>query len=126
MLSKERTGSKYPLIVSKVIPILESQGYQNFRAELPDYETPNGFKLQSTGDLRFVPDLSAKKNDKKTFFDISSKNSDPKQLVSKWQLLSRIANLRKGSFKIVAPRGTVTYTRSLMEKYDISAELVQI
>ncbi len=126
MLSKERSGNKYPLIISQIIPMLESQGYQNFRAEVPNYDDPNGFTLQNSDELRFVPDLSARKNDKKTYFDIASKKSDPQKLISKWKLLSTMANLRQGNFKIVAPRGTVLYTRGLLEKYQINAELVRV
>jgi len=125
MLKHDRDKDKYPQTIQNAIQKLKSLGFDEFKTDLPDYEQPNGFQ-QKNGTTKFVPDIVALRKGKKAYIEIAKKTDQIKPLVSKWKLLSTIASLNEVVFGIITPKGTVKFTKEVMETYNISANLIRI
>lgn len=126
MLLTEDSRETYERMIDLVIPELKRKGYQNFKADHPDYEKPGAFTLRGNESVQYMPDISAKKSGLTAFIEISSKTENTEQLVSKWKLLSKLVAIKQGVFAIIVPKGTIKFTREIMEKYDIEAELIRV
>ena len=100
-------------------------GYDQIKADCEGYDQPGGFK-NAASDQYLIPDLTAFRDQSKSYFEISLKTEDHTQLATKWKLLESMAKLRNGLFKIFAPRGHVRFTREMVEKYSIEAEIIPI
>ena len=122
---KESRGNKYQEKVEKVIQKVKRRGFEDIKASIDSYESP--VKIISTsGDLAFVPDVTAKKYGNKAYFEISKRGGDAEQLASKWKLLSVLAELKRGVFKIFVPHGSMQHTLRIVNKHNIQAELIKI
>ena len=125
MLRNDRTVGVYEDKIESALPKLESLGFDRFRSELPEHEDPSGFQQQN-GDTNYVPDIVAIRNGKKSYIEIAKKTHQHTKLVSKWKLLSTLAQMNKAFFGIVTPRGTIKYTKEILDSYNISANLIRI
>lgn len=125
MLKESRTTSKYLERVTKVIENLERQGFTDIQADIDDYETPPRL-ISKSKDINFVPDVMARKNGNKGYFEISKKVSDTNELVNKWTALSTLAEMKNGIFKIYVPHGHMKFTREILTDYNINAEVVKL
>ncbi|MBT8320374.1 MAG: hypothetical protein KJO90_01755 [Eudoraea sp.] len=117
MLANERKENT--MILEKSIDYLKARGYTNIKTDLPGYENPKSFVRKSNG-LNVGPDISANKNGKEYYFDISLKTEGSKLLKSKWLLLDAVARLKSFSFKIITTTGHVRYTDNLLEEVNLS------
>lgn len=125
MLKESRVEGKYIVDLQTVIKGLELKGYEGIRADLPELERPLGFSGVDK-DLEYVPDISATKYEATSFFEISHKTPNVQQLVTKWKLLATVAGLKRGKLTIYMPKGTAKFTRELVERYKIQAELEKL
>lgn len=126
MLNTEKSRESYSKYVNEIIPLLKRKGYHNFKADLPDYEVPSKFTLQGEVEIIYMPDISAVYQGRPSYIEISSRTDNVEQLVSKWKLLSKVLGMKDGTFNIVTPRGTIKFTREVLAKHNIEAELIQI
>ncbi|MEM6270654.1 MAG: hypothetical protein AAF998_14530 [Bacteroidota bacterium] len=122
MLKESRSDTKYQADLEQVVRGLELKGYESIKADLPDLERPSGLKSVDK-DFEYVPDVSAKKYEATSFFEISQKTHEVQKLVTKWKLLATVANIKRGKLTIYMPKGTMKFTRELVEQYQIPAIL---
>jgi hypothetical protein len=125
MLKESRVEGKYDVDLQTVIKSLQMKGYEEIRADLPDHELPLGFSGVDK-DLAYAPDISATKYEAVSFFEISHKTPHVQMLVTKWKLLATVAGLKRGKLTIYMPKGTAKFTRELVERYKIQAELEKL
>lgn len=106
-------------ILEKSIDYLQAQGYEKIKADLPGYETPKTFIKKGAGS-NMVPDISAFRNGKKYYFDVSLKSDTPRILKSKWLLLDTFSRLNAAVFKIITTRGHFRFTKQLLEDINLA------
>ena len=125
MLKESRVEGKYEESLETVIKGLTMKGYEAIRADLPEHEAP--MVLSSVNkEYEYTPDISAKKYEATSFFEISHKTTEVQRLVTKWKLLATVAGIKRGKLTIFMPKGTAKFTRELVEKYKIQAELEKL
>lgn len=106
-------------IFKKSIQHLKAKGFNNIKADIPGYDNPKSFVRKSTG-TEVTPDISATKNGKNYFFDISLKSDRSRQLKSKWLLLDTFSRLRSGRFKVITMRGHFKFTEQLLSDINLT------
>lgn len=125
MLKNSRNNQSYIDKVNKVIEKVKKQGYTDIRADVGDYEKPPRL-IGKSNETDFVPDVVARKNGSKGYFEISKKEKETNDLVNKWSALSMLADMKKGVFRIYVPHGHMKFTRQLLTAYDIKAEVIKL
>jgi hypothetical protein len=126
MLKEFRKEDKYDDVLNKVLENIEKSGFESIKADFPEMEKPARLVGQSNEDI-FIPDATAlTKTGSKAYFEISRKVDEPQKLVNKWKLLSTLAELKNGVFKIFVPHGAMRFTREIVNRYNIKADLVKI
>ncbi len=126
MLKEFRNDEKYDTVLNRVLENIEKSGFESIRADFPEMEKPARLVGQSNEDI-FIPDATAlSKNGNKAYFEISRKVDEPNKLVNKWKLLSTLADLKNGVFKIFVPHGSMRFTQEIVNRYNIKADLVKI
>ncbi len=117
MVKKEKL--EHQNIFKKSIKHLKAVGFDNIKADIPGYENPKSFIKKSTG-MEVTPDISATKNGRRYFFDISLKSERASQLKSKWLLLDTFSRLRSNRFKIITFRGHFKFTEQLLSDINLT------
>jgi hypothetical protein len=113
-------------LMLNAVDLLKNRGFNNIRANHSDYEKPASLK-QKGSEKTFVPDLTARQDESKCYFEIVRKDeNDKKEQVKKWSLLSTLAKFRNGSFFLLVPHGKLNYTRQIVEYNSIEAEILKI
>ncbi len=126
MLKEVRDENKYDVVLQKVIENVEKEGFTEIRAAVPDRELPAKLVSQNNDDV-FIPDVTAQsKYGGKAYFEIAKKISETTKLVNKWKLLATLAEIKNGIFRIFVPHGSMRFTRELVNRYNINAELIKI
>ncbi|MEZ4810590.1 MAG: hypothetical protein R2819_09540 [Allomuricauda sp.] len=117
MIGKEKKENKE--FFKKSIEYLRDKGFTNIKADLSGHEKPKTFRAKK-GDLRVTADITADKDGKKYFFDISLKSKKSKLLKSKWLLLDAVAGLKSDRFKIITTKGHLKFTDSLLSEVNLA------
>lgn len=117
MIAKERKHNR--TILEKSVNYLKAKGFTNIKTDLPGFESPKTFVKKSNG-LNVSPDISANKNGRKYYFDISLKTEASKLLKSKWLLLDTVARLKSLRFKIITTTGHIRYTENLLQEVNLN------
>jgi len=105
--------------LEKSINHLETQGYENIKADFGDYETPKSYIRKETGN-KITPDIVALKNGRKYFFEISLKSEKPRLLKSKWLFLDTLSRMNSNRFRIITTKGHYSFTDAMLA--DINLE----
>ena len=121
---QEETYSK---LVSTAVTLVKKQGFENIRADYEEYEKPAALSQQGSNTV-YTPDITAYgKQQGKCYFEIVSKDAKNKdELISKWKLLSRLAQIKNGTFFLLAPRGTMRYANQIVDQYNIHADILKL
>lgn len=125
MLAAEKTGEKYKTLLEKAVKHVELRGFNDIRTELNGYDDPNGFS-QKEKKNEYIPDITASNKQGKFYFEIAQKTENVNKLVSKWKLLSTIAEMKNGSFSIMVPYGLNKFTEELIDTYKIDAKVIKM
>ncbi len=113
-------------MIHTAIHYLENKGYEQIRADLDDYEKPARLTRQGT-DEGYVPDITARKNGGKFYFDVVTANKDEHlHTVGKWRLLSTLAEHRNGKLMLFVPYGKMNFTNRILQDNNIEAEVMKI
>lgn len=112
--------------IDKAITWAERKSYSSLRAKKEGYDEPKIFTNQSTqeqiqADLSFISS-----NGDKYFTEIALKTDDPQPLVTKWKLLSIMAEIKNGKLFLLTPKGHKVFTQRLVKEYKIDAEIFSI
>lgn len=108
--------------IEQAIEIAKSQGFKEFRASLDDFESPKSFTKVSS-DKEILPDFTARRGGKKHYFDVALKTDNIQPLITKWKLLSQLAELKNGHLILFAPRGHKAFAERLTKLYKVPARV---
>lgn len=126
MLTSEKDSKdNYQPLLKKAIKYVEARGFQEVKTKLDGYDSPNSF-AQKKEDNEYTPDITAENNRGKFYFEIAQKTNDVNRLVSKWKLLSTLAEMKNGNFSILVPYGMNKFTEDLVNTYKIDAKLIKM
>jgi hypothetical protein len=125
MLLESRQSVPYEKLLQDVVGKVKKLGYSDIRAELADHETPHQI-VGVSSNLDFTPDVTAVKDDNKTYFEIAQKIPQTRELVNKWKMLETLAHMKNGNFQIFFPHGQMKFTQELLEAHKINAKLVKL
>ncbi len=125
MLKDSRNTSSYDKKIQKVIDKVKKMGFNDIRADIDEYETPPKL-INKSKKVDYIPDVVARKNGTKGYFEISKKEKDPNDLINKWSALSALANIKNGVFQIYVPHGHMKFTRELLTANEIDAEVIKL
>ncbi len=123
-----KSNTKTEKIYSKINGWLTKRGFENIKANTEGFDTPTGFQKQGQEDL-VIPDLTASTKDSKYYFEIAvkpTKRQKVQQLVSKWKLLSLLANNKGGKLYLMAPYGNKSFAQDIIERYRIDAKFISL
>lgn len=108
--------------IEKAIEYAKTKGFKDFKANLDDFDDPKSFTKVSS-DKEVLPDFTAKRRGKKHYFDVSIKTDNVQPLITKWKLLSQLAELKNSKLILFAPRGHKAFTERLTKKYKVPAQV---
>lgn len=122
----ELTDTKQESTIRKAlnnIPTLRR--FEKVRANIDGFETPARL-TQRDNDNSYIPDITAVKNGRKSYFEIAIKSARRKHIIRKWRLLSELARIKKGKFYLLVPRGNYAFVQRTLSQHPIEAEVVKI
>lgn len=125
MLKEHRAEDIYEETIQTIVERLEKTGYEDIKADIPDYEAPNKI-VSKDRDRFFIPDITAFKRGQKYYFEISRKNEDARKTARKWYVLDVLAKMKNGIFKVFIPYGSVKYTNTLMKRHKLNIPTARI
>jgi hypothetical protein len=121
----DRHDPVYESMVTSVADYLQGHGYDSIRADVPAYEKPARLTRQGE-DSGYVPDLTARKDGGKYYFEIVTENKDENtELAGKWRLFSTLAEHRNGELILLVPRGKMKFTNKLLTDHGIKANVMK-
>jgi hypothetical protein len=106
--------------------IVKKKGFENVRANAEGYETPAKIRRGQDTYEYFIPDCTGEVNGRKSYFELGMKSDDERELVTKWRLLSSLANYKHGKLYLAVPRGHMAFTNRILADYPIQAEVVKL
>lgn len=111
------------LYSEKAISWISKKPQISIRAQLEGYEPTQVFANKSTG-KEVQSDFSFQSHGGSTsFVEIALKTDNPRELITKWKLLSLMASMKHGKLYLLAPKGHKMFAQRLIEDYNISARL---
>ncbi len=125
MLQENVKSEKYQDSMEQAINYVKNLGFDEIKARFEEYDEPASLKMQNS-DIEFTPDITATKYGSKFYFEIADRTEDQKEVISKWQLLSTLAKMKGGEFKVFVPYGSMKYTNDILKSKDITAEVVKL
>ena len=126
-LSQEGTFTdlKDKTLLEEVIErVVKKKGYEHIKANLPGYEQPTSFTNADDGN-KLIPDVTAQRFGRKSYFEISIKNDQKQKVVNKWKLINGLAKAQDGKFHLIAPRGSYAFTKRICDEYNIDANIIK-
>ena len=114
------------LIQALLDKIVNKKGFENVKANAEGYETPAKIRRSKESEEYFIPDVTGEVNGRKSYFELGMKSSDERDLVTKWRLLSSLAQFKHGKLYLAVPRGHMAFTNRILADYPIQAEVVKI
>ena len=120
------TETKKDYLIERALKkILSTRTFDKVKANLEGYEPPA--KLTKTsGEGAFVPDITGVKGGEKHYYELAIKNSKIKETIDKWKLLGQLAQLRRGKFYLVVPKGNLAFVRRMMSRHSLRANIIKI
>lgn len=111
--------------LKKALEWAKRKDFSELKANHDGYEQPTQF-IRSSDEEPVVPDITARRNDRKYYIEIATKTDNPRRTVTKWKLLSTLANMKGGKLFLLAPKGHKAYTQRLLKRYDLEARLLYL
>lgn len=102
----------------------KKRGFKKIKANFENYDTPSSFKRGE--DDVVIPDLTGYQASGKSYVEIACKTDDLQNLISKWKLLSTMAQVKGGKLYLLAPRGHKAFTENIVKDYNLEARIISI
>ena len=102
----------------------KKRGFKMIKANTENYETPSQFTAKDG--VPVIPDLTGMQSSGKSYIEIATKAEDVQPLISKWKLLSTMAQVKGGKLYLLAPRGHKAFTEKIVNDYNLEARVVSI
>lgn len=114
----------------KITSWADNKGFRNIKANTEGFETPHSFTQKNAEEEdAVIPDITATSFGSKYYFEIVTKptqNKVKQKLISKWKLLSLLAERKGGKLYLFAPHGNKSFTQKIMDKYKIKAKFISL
>jgi len=104
--------------IEKAIQWAERKGFNNIKAKYDGYDDPASF-TKVKGEKEFTPDITGKKMNNKFYIEVATKSENIKRQVSKWSLLSKMAELKGGKLILITPKGHKAFAERIVKKYNL-------
>ena len=88
-------------LLEKSVQHLQEKGFEDIKADLDGYQTPKSYRRKGS-DLVITPDITANRDGRKHFFEVSVKSERPTLLKTKWRFLDVMTGLKDHRFKIIS------------------------
>ena len=121
--AQQKDAELITLLLDKIV---KKKGFENIRANAEGYETPAKIRRGKDSEEYFIPDVTGEVNGRKSYFELGMKSEDERELVTKWRLLSSLANYKHGKLYLAVPRGHMAFTNRILADYPIQAEVVKL
>lgn len=128
MLYTRKNTHEYDSLAEQVINYAKNSGYQDIKADFSTYDKPASLTMLGE-DITLTPDFTAKRGEKKFYFELVVKNedaNDKNRLISKWKALETIASMKGGGLRIFVPYGNYNYAKTLLQEHGIEAKLIKL
>ncbi len=125
MLQVNVETGKYQSDIEKAVSFVENRGFEDIKARHEGYDEPAGLRMMDQ-EKEFIPDITATKNGGKYYFEIANRNEEEMEVVGKWKLMSTLAHMKNGDFRIFVPYGSMKYTNEILAKKKIEAEVIKL
>lgn len=125
MLQENVESGKYQETINRAVDYVVNLGFENIRARHEDYDDPAQLTMQREK-KSFMPDITAMKNGGKYYFEIADRTEDEREVIGKWKLMSTLAEMKNGDFRIFVPYGSMKYTTDILERKGIKAEIIKL
>ena len=128
MLYTRKNNEDYQTLAQKVINHVEKSGFEDIKADFTGYESPASLTMVNQ-DVTLTPDFSAKRGEKKYYFELAMKNGseeDNRTLISKWKALESVAKMKGGDLRLFVPHGSFKHITQLVEKHGIEAQVTRM
>lgn len=122
---KQSRGTRYRDKLEEAIRKVKRRGYEDICADMEPYDKPMPIVSRSS-ELAFTPDITAEKLGGKAYFEIAKRGDDEEKVGSKWRVLATMARVKQGDFKIFVPHGSMPFAQRMVNKHNLSAELIKI
>ena len=103
----------------------KAHGFVDIMANTDGFPKPNGYGRQQDGQS-FIPDVTAKQFEQKSYFEVVLKTDPADALISKLKLLHQLALLSGGQLYLLAPKGHLPFAKSVAAKSRITAECISL
>lgn len=125
-LNNQSIMAKDQEIFEKAISWVKSQGYDKIRANVEGFDAPSIFRRNQDNGEIMMPDITAVKSKRKSYFEIALKDEDIDHSISKWKLISAVASAQNSKLFLLAPHGHKAFAARTIERHDIAAEVIAL
>ena len=111
--------------IKKAVQWAENHGFKNLKANLEGYETPTQFTSQES-DKALIPDITGVQLGGKSYIEVATKTENINRSISKWKLLSTLADMKGGKLFLLAPKGHKHFTEQIVKERHLNADVVYL
>ncbi len=124
-MSERDEQTDHERLVKKVVELLGGKGYENIKADLPDFEKPKKIVWQSTGE-GFFPDVTVYKDDFRIFKVVTADFAADDKTDEVWKLFASYAEVNDAMFYVVFPKGVIGKVKKIINEIGVDACLWEI
>lgn len=112
--------------IEKTIEHIKKLGYTNIQADTEGYDSPTSFEMKSQN-LSITPDVVATSpSGQLQYIEIGLKTDNPSLLKSKWKFLNTLAEMKKGSFRVISHRGHYRFVDNMMTDLNLTSPVTRL
>lgn len=124
MIPKEKKENE--AYIEKTIEHIKKLGYTDIQADIEGYDSPTSFEMKSQN-LSITPDIVAKTlSGQVHYIEVGLKTDNPSLLKSKWKFLNTLAEMKKGSFRVVSHRGHYRFVDNMMTDLNLTVPVTRL
>ncbi|GAB3984518.1 hypothetical protein GCM10028806_59590 [Spirosoma terrae] len=109
--------------VQQVADWARIRGYTDILANVDGYAKPKAYGRQQDGES-FVPDVTGKQFDQKSYFEVVLKTNDTDYLIAKLKLLYQLATRNGGQLFLMVPKGHSLFAKAIASNSRVPAEII--
>lgn len=121
IMVKEKSKELY----DKALKWIYRKKFYGVKAKIEPFDAPKTFHRKQD-DSTFTPDITALRNERKSFFDIVLKKETRRRLAGKWQLMPELASRNGGKLYLFTPKGHHAFAERVVEKYGLEANIIRL
>ena len=107
--------------LDKAIDWISKKSTISVKAQIEGYDPPKVFTNKDTGEEVQADFSFMTHGGSKSFTEVALKSDFPQKLVTRWKLLSLMASMKHGKLHLLTPSGHKSFTKKLVDTYQINA-----